>query len=81
MGLINLHMTENEPNQKDNANLSAIGKFTGIAFQMIAVIGIFTYAGYKIDQLEHHSTKWLTVLLSLIGVVVSFYIVLKSLKN
>ena len=69
-------MEENE--QKDNGSLA---KFTGIAFQMIAVIGIFTYAGYKIDQAANHSTKWITAMLSLIGVMVSIYIVIKSLKN
>ena len=52
-------MEENE--QKDNGSLA---KFTGIAFQMIAVIGIFTFAGYKIDQAANHSTKWVTATLS-----------------
>lgn len=56
-------------------------KFSGIGFQMIAVIGIFTFAGYKIDQYTHHTTFWVTAILSLFGVFAALYIVIKSLKD
>jgi len=56
-------------------------KFTGIAFQMVAVIGLFAYAGLKIDESAQHSTKWVTAILSLVGVFISLYIIIKSLKN
>ncbi|WP_461451136.1 AtpZ/AtpI family protein [Mucilaginibacter sp.] len=56
-------------------------KFTGLAFQMIAIIGVFTYAGHRIDKADQHQTQWVTALLSLIGVFISFYTVFKSLKN
>ncbi len=56
-------------------------KFTGVAFQMAAVIGIFTYAGLKIDESAQHTTKWVTAIFSLAGVFVSLYIIIKSLKN
>ncbi len=72
-------MAKNE--QNNNKGLNNYAKFTGIAFQMIAVIGIFTYAGYKIDQAANHNTKWVTVILSLTGVFISIYIVIKSLKD
>ncbi len=74
-------MAENEQNDKNNNGANAIAKFSGIAFQMIAVIGIFTYAGIKIDQAANHQTKWVTAILALIGVFISLYIVIKSLKN
>jgi len=56
-------------------------KFTGLAFQMIAIIGGFTYIGYRIDKANNHQTLWVTAMLSLIGVFISFYTVFKSLKN
>ncbi|HEY0244436.1 MAG TPA: AtpZ/AtpI family protein [Mucilaginibacter sp.] len=70
----------NENNDGGN-QASSLAKYTGIAFQMIAVIGVFAYAGYKIDQLTGHTTKWATAVLSLIGVFISLYIVIKSVKS
>ena len=70
--------------KEDNGNggeASNLAKFSGIAFQMIAIIGVFTYAGYKIDEAAHHNTKWVTATLSLIGVFISLYIVIRSVKS
>lgn len=69
-------------NERDNgAERSSLAKFTGIAFQMIAVIGVFAFAGYKIDEATGHQVKWVTAMLSLIGVFISLYIVIKSVKS
>jgi hypothetical protein len=73
-------MPENEPNKSDNG-MSDYAKYSALGFQMIAIIGIFTYAGYKIDQGAHHATKWVTALLSLTGVFVSFYVVIRSVRS
>lgn len=70
--------------KEDNGNYNErgnIAKFSGIAFQMIAIIGIFTFAGYKIDEAAHHNVKWVTAALSLIGVFISLYIVIRSVKS
>jgi len=60
---------------------SNLAKFTGIAFQMIAIIGIFSFAGYKIDEAYHHNVKWVTAALSLTGVFISLYVVIRSVKS
>jgi hypothetical protein len=73
-------MENNEPDGDENATNSYL-KYSGMGFQMIATIGIFTYAGYKIDQAANHQTKWVTAILSLIGVFVSLYLVIRSVKN
>jgi F0F1-type ATP synthase assembly protein I len=71
-----------EENESDSENeRSSLAKFTGIAFQMIAIIGIFTFAGYKIDEIANHATKWVTAVLSLTGVFISLFIVIRSLKS
>ena len=68
-------------NEQDDKPMSAYAKYSGMGFQMIAIIGIFTFAGYKIDQAAHHPVRWVTAILSLVGVLVSLYIVIVSLKK
>ena len=76
-------MAKNEQNNlPDNKRpMSSYAKFTGLAFQMIAVIGVFAFAGYKIDEAANHRIKWATAALSLAGVFISLYIVIRSVKN
>ncbi|GGH20837.1 AtpZ/AtpI family protein [Mucilaginibacter phyllosphaerae] len=76
-------MAQNEQNQpkQEGKAVNAYAKYTGMAVQMFAVIGIFAFAGYKIDEASHHQTKWVTAALSLIGVFASLYLVIRSVKN
>ncbi|MBS1521079.1 MAG: AtpZ/AtpI family protein [Bacteroidetes bacterium] len=74
-------MAKNEPDGNDESPMNAYVKYSGLGFQMIAVIGVFAFAGYKIDESAHHQVKWVTALLSLIGVFISLYIVIVSLKK
>lgn len=76
-------MDENEQNDKPDAGkaINAYAKYSAMGFQMIAIIGVFTFVGYKIDESANHPTKWVTALLSLVGVFISLYIVIKSIKN
>lgn len=76
-------MAENEQpdSNKESKAISAYAKYTGMAFQMITIIGIFAFAGYKIDEVTHHDTKWVTAALSLAGVFISLFIVIRSVKN
>lgn len=56
-------------------------KYSGLGFQMILIIGVFAFAGYKLDGMLNHQTQWVTALSSLIGVFVSLYIIIRSLKD
>ena len=71
---------EQKPDGDDNQS-SDYAKYTGIVFQMLAIIGIFTFAGYEIDKAASHSTKWVTAILSLAGIMIALYTVIKSLKD
>jgi F0F1-type ATP synthase assembly protein I len=76
-------MAKNEQ-QEDDGNgrrVNSYAKFSGIAFQMIAVIGVFAFAGYKIDEATGHTVKWATAGLSLVGVFIALYIVIRSVKS
>ena len=74
-------MAKNEQDENDRNPLNAYAKYSGLGFQMIAIIGVFTYAGYKIDAAANHQVKWVTAVLSLTGVFISLYIVIVSLKK
>jgi ATP synthase protein I len=76
-------MAENEQNDEPGINkpLNSYAKYSAVGFQMIAIIGVFTFIGYKIDATANHETQWVTALLSLIGVFISLYIVIRSVKN
>jgi len=73
---------DEQKENNDNGNqVRNIAKFSGIAFQMIVIIGLFSFAGYKIDQSAHHTVQWATAALALTGVFISLYIVIRSIKS
>lgn len=76
-------MEKNEQNEDSGAKstVANYGKFMGIAVQMLVIIGIFTFAGYKIDEAAAHTTKWVTAVMSLVGVFISLFIIIRSLKS
>ena len=80
MGLINLHMAKDE--QKDNNKpTNSYLKYSGMGFQMIAIIGGFSYAGHEIDKSAQHHVQWVTAILALAGVFISLYLVIRSAKE
>ena len=72
---------EQSAGESGDSGGNQIAKFSGIAFQMIVVIGLFAFAGYKIDASMGNATKWATAGLSLLGVFIALYIVIKSIKS
>ena len=57
---------------------TAYFKYSTMAFQMGATIGIFAFGGYKLDQ--HFKTKapYWTIGLSLVGVAIALFSVIKD---
>lgn len=66
---------------KKNNPLAKYAYFSGIGFQMIAIIGLFTYAGYRIDQSSESSTPLWTAIFALIGVCLSIYVVIRMVTG
>ena len=56
-------------------------QYSGLVFQMIGIIGVFAFAGYKLDQYQQTKTPLYTAVLSLLGVMISLYTVIRSLKE
>ncbi len=61
--------------------LTSYVKYTGVAFQMMAIIGLFAFIGYQIDKYYQHQIQWATALSCVIGVVASIYQIIRQLKN
>jgi hypothetical protein len=72
---------ENEPVEKAKSSLKSYAQYSAIGFQMIAVIGLFTYAGYKVDERRESGTPIVTAFLSLTGVLIALYLVIRSVKK
>lgn len=61
--------------------LNDYGQFTGIAFQMIAIIGIFTFAGYKLDHWMHLKYPVFTISFIFLSVALAIYSIIRSLNK
>ena len=68
-----------ENNQRKEATNFA--RYSGIAFQMLAIIGIMTLIGYKIDENRESKQQVFTAIFGLVGVVVSLIQVVRSLNK
>jgi len=69
-----------DPNEKKR-NIGSFARYSAISFQMLATIGLFAFGGYKLDEHMENKTPVLTALLSLIGVVISLYQVVRQLNK
>jgi len=52
-----------------------------MGFQMLATIGLFAFAGYKIDQYRNSEKLIFMALLGILGVVASLYQVVRQLNS
>lgn len=67
--------------EKEKQPLNSYIKYSSMGFQMVGIISIFTYLGFKLDQNQHTQTPYYTAGLSLIGVAISLYSVFKTIKE
>ncbi|MDB5119384.1 MAG: hypothetical protein JWN56_602 [Sphingobacteriales bacterium] len=67
------------PGQKKSIRDFAV--FAGVGFQMMAVIGVCAFIGYKLDEYYHHETQWITALSGVFGVCISIYQTIRQLKS
>ena len=62
-------------NRKDQENkgMKDFARYSGMAFQMIAVILVTTWGGIELDKLAKFNTPVFTIILSLLGVFAAIY--------
>jgi F0F1-type ATP synthase assembly protein I len=66
------------PKNPENKVLQDFGKYSGLAFQMIAIIAVMTWGGVKLDKVLGLSTPVFTIILSLLGVFAGIYTAIKD---
>ncbi|MXV17588.1 AtpZ/AtpI family protein [Hufsiella ginkgonis] len=72
-----------EPNNLDDekASMKNYARYSSIAFQLVAIIGVFAFAGYKIDQHYQHKVQWVTAIFCVAGVCLSIYQTVRQLRS
>ena len=68
-------MNKKQPKKSANAYL----KYSGLAFQLAAIIGIGAFIGFKLDQWANFDKQYLTALFAIIFTLAGLYIALKDL--
>jgi F0F1-type ATP synthase assembly protein I len=79
-------MQNSERDSKDDFDskkklVNNYARYSALGFQMIVIIGLFTFIGYTIDERKNSSTPLYTAFLSLLGVFIALYLVIRSIKN
>lgn len=69
------------PTRKKKKQLDNYLRFSGLGFQMLAIIGLCTWLGDYIDSNQTREFPLFTVILSLFGVGGSLYLVFKEVNK
>ena len=69
------------PTPNHDSDRSALAKYSGIAVQMFAIIGLSTWAGVWLDGHFQSKTPWYTVGLTLGGIFLALYQVIRSVSS
>jgi F0F1-type ATP synthase assembly protein I len=72
---------QNDGLEPEKKALDGYAKYTGVAFQMMGIIAISAFIGYKTDQYYDHKTQWVTALACVLGVCLSIYQTIRQLKQ
>ena len=68
-----------KPDKQSRPPLESYARYSSLAFQMFAIIGLGIYGGVKLDQWLHFRFPVFTVLLSIISVGAAIYTAVKDL--
>ena len=73
--------TPSEPPRDKSDRLRAVAKYSGIAFQMLATIGLSAWLGTWLDRHFQLKNPWCTVSLLLAGVLMALWQVIRGLTR
>jgi hypothetical protein len=71
--------TEPNPEKKKKQRLSDYVKYSGMVFQMAAIIGLGVYAGIKLDEYLGLKFPVFTLILSLFSITAAVYYVIRDI--
>lgn len=70
------------PDPNGNSDrLRAVARYSGIGAQMLATIGLSTWAGYWLDGHFQTKTPWFTLSFMLLGLFAALYNVIRSVTK
>lgn len=78
-------MSMSDPKQdnwdKTRQRTNSYVRYSGLAFQMLGTILVFTYAGYKLDEWQQNKVPVWTLILSLFSIGGSLYMFIRGLPK
>ena len=76
-----MELNEQKPGDGNGRSTSNYAKYTGIVFQMFAIIALFAFIGYELDLHLKNKVQWITALSCIIGVCLSIFQTIRQLKK
>ncbi len=75
--------TQNSTKESDSekGKLQSYLKYSGLAFQMLIVLGLAAYGGMRLDAYVGNKNPWFTILFMVLGVVGSIYKIIVSVMK
>lgn len=65
--------------KQQNKDLKTAARYSGLAFQMLAIILAGVFGGIKLDQWIHTEFPIFTLILTIVSVILSVYYAIKDL--
>ena len=72
-------MDNNNDSQKPKKQLNTYARFSGLAIQMFAIIGVGTFIGYKLDENYPNKHNLFTLFCALSSVIISIIFIIKRI--
>ena len=69
----------NKPSEKKATQFNSYARYSGIAVQMFAIIGIGSFIGVKLDEKFSNDHHLYTIILSLTSVIGSIILVIRQI--
>ncbi|KRP30519.1 MAG: hypothetical protein ABS28_03675 [Cryomorphaceae bacterium BACL22 MAG-120619-bin32] len=69
--------------QKDDQKkpLNSYARYSGLAIQMLAIIGVGTFIGIKVDEKFPNKHKLFTLVASLSSVIIAIFVVIRTIVS
>lgn len=72
---------EKDKNQSRQDQLKPYLKYSGLGFQMIAVLVLAAWGGMTLDEKMGNKNPWWTIGLMLLGVISAMFMIIKSVTK
>ena len=72
-------MIQLKPNKKGKGKFDEFIQYSSLGFEMLAIIVLGTWGGYKLDQWLNHDFKVFTFILMVVSVIISILYGIRSL--